>query len=135
MMFTERDRDVLETLNHHVRLLTLIQIVAAWWSRSPAALKNAAKRLRALTDAGLIHRQRILARPLLPLSVPEASWKPGQPRPAFGELSWRLAARWADQPRLTTVYCATGRSSPRASCTCCRSRRGCDTDSGVTSST
>jgi hypothetical protein len=110
MILTPRDLDLLGVLNEQVRMLTLVQIAAGWWSSTDTGRKNAAKRLGMLVAAGFLQRADILARPLLNLECPMLAWNLGDPRPHFGALSWQLQSRWSRGPRRTRVYCASPRS-------------------------
>lgn len=110
MILGPRDLEILQTLNLKVRLLSLAAIAAAWWTPTTTGRKNAAKRLAAFVEVGLIRREIVLARPMLALDRPEYSWFPGQRPIAFGALSWRLQARWSDNPRRTVVHLATPRA-------------------------
>ena len=87
MILTDRDLQIIAALNLCVRMLTLSQIAAMWWSASDTGRKNAAKRLAQLCKAGLLQRDTVLAQTMLALSSPEYAWFPGEPGPVFAELS------------------------------------------------
>lgn len=110
-MLTERERDILEILSSKIRILTREQILCGWWPPSLAAKRNARKRLVQLTDAKLLARVSVLARPLLPLESPVSRWRPGVEAPDFSALSWQLQKRWTEPPKTTIAYLATGRAS------------------------
>lgn len=110
MILAPRDLDILDALNAKVRILSLAQLAAAWWTPTPTGRKNAAKRLAALVEAKLLRREIVLARPLLALESPEYAWFPGERPTAFGPLSWRLQARWSGHPHRTAVYLAAPRA-------------------------
>lgn len=109
MNLTERDLNLLGALNDKIRMLTLSQIAAGWWTATETGRKNAAKRVALLVRAGLLQFADMLARPLLALESPAYEWRPTTPAPHFGALSWRLRSRWTTGPQRTRVYC----SSPR----------------------
>ena len=109
---TQRDREIVESLVHRVRVFSTKQIARAWWNDAPE--RDILRRLDALSEAGLVTVYRALAHPELPLTGPVASWSPGQEPPAFGELSYRLKARWSQPPISTQCVIATtlaGRSN------------------------
>ena len=109
MMLTDRDLEIIATLNTFVRMLSLHQIAATWWSASQTGHKNAAKRLSQLCKCDLLQHDAVLAQAILPLSSPEYAWFPGERAPKVAELSWRLQARWSGHPVETSVYFATPR--------------------------
>lgn len=110
MILAPRDLDILDALNAKVRILSLAQLAAAWWTPTPTGRKNAAKRLAALVEAKLLRREVVLARPMLTLASPEYAWFPGERPLSFGALSWRLQARWSGHPRRMTVFLAAPRA-------------------------
>lgn len=112
-MLTDRDREILIALTHKVRLLSLEQIARTWWSDS--GLATARKRLLLLTDPSfnpyVMQRMKLNAHPELSLCRPIFSWKPGDPTPPFGALSYRLKKRWDKAPEPTTVYIASEKAA------------------------
>jgi hypothetical protein len=107
MELTDRDREILLTLTQKVRLLSLAQIARTWWpSASPAAARN---RLAALPS--LVARLKLNAHPELTLDGPLFTWRPGEPVPRFGALSYQLKKRWNQAPEPTTVYIATEKAA------------------------
>src|SRR3954454_12666770 len=110
-MLTGREREIVSALASKIRMLAFEQIVRTWWPESKSAPTNARRRLSELLEAGLLTRERALARPLLPLEQPVFRWKPGEEAPASGELSWTLQKRWTEPAREVTVYLATRRAA------------------------
>lgn len=108
---TEREREIVAALSAKIRMLSFEDIVKTWWPSSKSAATNARRRLSELVEARILARERAFARPRLPLTEPVFRWKPGQDAPAFGELSWKLKSRWAEEPREITVYLATRRAA------------------------
>jgi hypothetical protein len=109
LLLKRRDAEVLRALALKVRLFALRQIAGHWWH---ADLANARRRMRRLLDAGLVRRLTVQARPLPSLAGPVASWRPGDPRPDAGRVSYRLQSRWRGVPlRATTAYVATSRAA------------------------
>ena len=107
MELTNRDREILLTLTHKVRLLSLDQIARSWWpSSSPGAARA---RLSALP--ALLHRLTLNAHPELTLPGPLFTWRPGLPTPPFGALSYRLKKRWNQAVKPTTVYIASEKAA------------------------
>ncbi len=88
---TERDEAILDTLTRRVRVLSVGQVAAMWWTTGTAAAKA---RLRDLEAQGWLLLVNLLAEPVPDLHAPVATWKPGQPQPDFGPLSYRLRSRW-----------------------------------------
>ena len=110
-MLTGREREIVSALASKIRMLAFEQIVRGWWPDSKSGPTNARRRLSELLEARLLTRERVLARPMLPLEKPVFKWKPGKEAPAFGELSWTLQKRWAEPAREVTVYLATRRAA------------------------
>lgn len=115
MELTDRDREILIALTHKVRLLSLEQIARTWWSDSPSGLATARKRLAQLSNPAshpyVMQRMKLNAHPELMLSGPLFTWRPGDPTPPFGALSYRLKKRWKQAIKPTTVYIATERAA------------------------
>jgi hypothetical protein len=110
VLLTPRDRSILATLTSKVRLVTLHQVAATWWSGS-GALPNARQRVRRLRQADLLDARSLPAHPLLPLAAPIFTWAPGQPDPDCGAMAYHLQHRWTTQYQPTTVYFATHRAA------------------------
>lgn len=106
LTLTARDEDLIQALTGRFRLIT-VPLVACLWSSSEAYVR---RRLSQLDAAGLLTATRVLAHPLLDLSEPVARWRPGDPEPDFGAVSYRLKARWTLGPKRTTVYLPTRRA-------------------------
>lgn len=107
MLRTTRDEQILETLALRVRVLSLSQVAAAWWAASGQPLPRARARMTVLTNAGLVQRLLLLARPLLSLRAAVLLWQPGDEQPNYGAIADRLKRRWTEPPRPTTVFVAT----------------------------
>ena len=84
---TYRDQNVLLALTQKVPLLALRQLSDHWWD---GQLANTRRRMNALARSGLLKRMTVMARTLPPIENPLASWQPGQPVPACGELAYQL---------------------------------------------
>jgi hypothetical protein len=108
LTLSARDRDILFTLTHRVRCLSVEQVGRTWWSTAKTPTKDAARRLTVLAKEGLIERFATLARPELELAEPVCNWSPDSPRPDFGKIAYLLKTRWRDaQPRRTSLVIAT----------------------------
>ncbi len=94
-----------------IRLLSFDEILRSWWPASKSATTNARRRLTELVHDGLLVRERAYARPRLPLEIPISRWKPGEPAPDYGKLSWTVKRRWTEPPREVTVYLASRRAA------------------------
>lgn len=110
-MLTGREREIVSALAAKIRMLAFETILHGWWPESSSAKTNARRRLTELVEAGLLIRERVLSKPLLPLGEPVFRWKPGDDAPAFGELSWTLQKRWTEPAREVTAYLATRRAA------------------------
>lgn len=102
---TERDREILFALTHHVRAMTLPQITRTWWKESKP--ETARTRLSILEGEDLVQTKRLLAHPELELSAPVLTWKPGDGDPDFGAGSYQLKSRWSQHPVMTLCVSAT----------------------------
>lgn len=104
---TDRDRDVIETLTHRVRVLTLEQIARTWFSDGSHPRSNASRRMQVLERADQLARSTIMARPQLTMDAPVLRWFPGQAAPAFEKLAYGLVSRWTLPATPTTIFIAT----------------------------
>jgi hypothetical protein len=103
---TERDQEIIFTLTHHVRVLTVPQIARTWWKSSKESAGCAVARVKILQRENLLLVDRVPAHPELPMSAPTISWEPGQQPPNFGRCSYRLQSRWKLHPVMT--ICVSG---------------------------
>jgi hypothetical protein len=108
---TERERELVTALSAKIKMLSFEDILQRWWPPSLSAPTNARRRLSELVEERLLVRDRVFARPKLPLQDPVFRWKPGEACPPFGELSWKVQSRWTEEPREITVYLATRRAA------------------------
>ena len=106
-MLTDRDRFIVRTAARSVRAMTDFQAGVAWWPDCVTATEIAQRRLRELASQGWLDRYLALARPLLCLTGPLLTWKPGDETPNFGSLAWKLRRRWNDSARSTEVFVAS----------------------------
>jgi hypothetical protein len=90
-----------------VRLLSLSQIARTWWPDSAHGLEHARRSVRRLEGFSLLRRVELLVHPELPLEAPVAVWQPGSAEPSFGQVAYRLQARWKEPPQLITAVIAT----------------------------
>lgn len=112
-MLTERDRDILLTLTHKVRVLSLSQLARTWWSETAAGLETARRRLRRLAVDGWLTQLPVNAHPELPLAGPLYRWAPGEPAPNCYQLERRCRSRWKEPARRAAVYLATRQAAAR----------------------
>lgn len=108
LQLSERDREIVRTLTLSIRVLTAHQIRRTWWQN--AGYSYVQQRLGALVHAGVLSAFQVRAHPELHLREPVWSWSPGESSPPFGVLSYRLRSRWAEPPRVLTVFTASRRS-------------------------
>lgn len=111
MSLTGREREIVSALASKIKMLSFEQIRREWWPASDAAERNARRRLSELVEAGLLARERVSARPFLPLDSPVFRWKPGDAAPEYAPLSWQLQKRWTEPAREVTAYLATRRAA------------------------
>ena len=92
-VWTQRDYDILQSLAIRIRMLSVTQATQIWWPQRES-LRDSRRCLRRLTAGGLVHRYVINAHPLLAVTAPLTSWKPGQLEPDCHELSLAARRRW-----------------------------------------
>lgn len=110
---TERDEAILDTLTRRVRVLSVSQVAATWWSQAKQGRDQATARLRELQELALVTLVPILARPEPPLESPVLVWRPTDPEPDFGAVSYRLRSRWTLPARRIMSVIATQRAAKR----------------------
>lgn len=110
---TERDQEILRTLTHRVRFLSLRQISRTWWTNTAAGVETARQRLRKLVHFGYLERIRVNVHPELPLPAPVARWEPDDTAPDFGAVSYALQCRWTRAPKPTLVFLASKQTARR----------------------
>jgi hypothetical protein len=106
-LLTALDREIISTLSQRIRVTNIFQLSRTWWEDTANGREGAQRRMSRLIQAGYIEAFNLRVHPELPLEGPVWSWKPGEPTPAFGVLSYRLRSRWTEPHRLTTVYAAS----------------------------
>lgn len=102
-----RDHEILVTLTHRIRVLTLNQAARTWWGGTADPLANARRGLAKLARGGLLSASTALARPELTLTEPAATWTPGSHAPSFDALAYQLHSRWTQALRPTRFFVAT----------------------------
>lgn len=107
MLRTLRDRAILECVSFKVRMLSLEQVARTWWGETSEPRRFAGRRMGELVAAGLLVRQQVLARPILPLLEPVVTWRPDTAGPDVGAAAYRLQSRWTKAPETTAVYLAS----------------------------
>lgn len=105
--WTERDLDIVETLALRVRILSLEQIAAGWWSPSNRQRASAQRRLVHLLRGGLLEQYVLPAHPLLTLEKPLFRWEPDDAPPAYEAVAWQLQRRWTEPSQPTTALTAS----------------------------
>lgn len=95
-LFSDRDWEILETLTHRVRFLSVDQIARTWWRDSGHARTAARHRLKRLESEGWVRFIPILSRPEIPMAGPVCSWKPNDPEPDLAAVSYHLNTRWTE---------------------------------------
>lgn len=111
---TERDLEVIDTLTHRVRVLTLEQVARTWFPDGDHPKPNASRRMRVLERTELVARSTILARPEFVADVPVLRWFPGEAAPPFEKLAYQLVSRWTRPAIPTTIFIATRSAGVRS---------------------
>ena len=109
-VLTARDEEILMTVCHKVRALSLEQVAAVWW-KGKRDVAN--KRLAQLRDEGWVDYEPILSHPVLQLDLPLVIWKPGNEEPDLGAAAWKLSNRWTDVARRTMAVTGTDTAAAR----------------------
>jgi hypothetical protein len=99
---TDRDRDLLRTLTHCVRTLSLAQVARFWWSKSTNPATPAA-RLKQLARADFVTFEPQHVEPELRLVAPLACWQPGCSCPDLSLVASTARQRW-NRPATTTPH-------------------------------
>lgn len=108
-----RDRAILITLTRRVRVLTLTQIGRVWWPKAVRPERNAANRMSALEQVGMVQTCMLMAHPEIPLRRPLAKWQPGLPTPDLKKLARSLRLRWTNSDTATRCVIATSEAAVR----------------------
>lgn len=109
LKLTARDHALLLALVRKVRLFSLRQIAGHWWD---GELANTRRRLRALTESGLLRRITVASRSLPEFHEPIVSWRPGESAPEFAAAAYQCQNRWRRRPvRPVTAFIASERAS------------------------
>lgn len=109
-----RDSQIVDALTRRIRLVSLDQAARVWWSRNRQPLRDARRRLDALSHTGLLLCRKVDVYPMLDLTAPVCSWSPGEDEPEFGGIANRLRSRWPQAAaQRTVVYTATRRLANR----------------------
>jgi hypothetical protein len=108
---TPRDERINETLVREIPLLTLDQIARTWWPQNKSSRDDARRRVGLLVRIGFLRSFRVRAHPELDLTKPLWSWKPREPEPPYGLISYEARIRWTEALKPTTVYTASERSA------------------------
>lgn len=112
-VLTARDAHICEVLTRKVPLATASQVARAFWGPGESALALAHERLRVLVGVGVLERYLLRAHQELDLERALCSWKPGEPPPPFGSLSYRLRTRWTGALKPTQIFTASKRLGRR----------------------
>ncbi len=110
---TARDQEIVSTLTHSVRVLTVSQVGRTWWAATASPEVNARRRLRSLEHAGLITSLSLIAHPEITLPGPVVTWQRRFPEPDASELASALARRWTEPERETHCAVATDEAAAR----------------------
>lgn len=104
VLLNPRSWQLLKTTARGVRLIAPHQL-ARWWGVSPS---SARRTLKALAAANFLQEVQVRARKIPPIDSPILRWRPGDPPPHFGKLSYRAKDRFRTIPPIQmTAYCCT----------------------------
>ena len=99
-----RDLEIGKRLTHCYRITT-VRIEATHYRIHPKTMRNRLKRLAA--DRWLC-QLTAWASDVAPIVAPLFAWRPGDPEPDYGAISYQARVRWDGNPvRRTTVYAAS----------------------------
>ena len=99
---------LLETLTSKVRILSVEQIAAEFFSQSDRPKENAASLVQALKRDDLVETHTSVLHPLLSLADgPVFRWAPGEAAPIFSRIAWELRSRWKTPPKAMLISRAT----------------------------
>jgi hypothetical protein len=107
------EHELSRTLSHKIRAATLAQIARTWLPSTRPGLDYVANKVRRLIQHGSIESFRVRTHPELALDAPVWTWKPDDPEPPYGRLSYQLRVRFTEPLRPTTVYVASEKSARR----------------------
>jgi hypothetical protein len=110
---TERDFRIFELLTHKVPFATAQQVGRGFWLAGGSATASAEERLQKLACTGTLEVFTVRAHPERLLTEPLLLWKPGDPLPSFGSLSYRLRTRWTEALKLIQIFTASERLGRR----------------------
>lgn len=90
---SEADEELLAVLGRRIRILSVEQ-AARLYGRDDD-VRHTERRLRRLEQAGLVHVEQFLARPVEHLTAPLSTWQPGLPPPDLGGVARTCHARFS----------------------------------------
>ncbi len=110
VQLSERDRQLLAILTRKIRVLTIEQIARTWFHNSDNPKAAAKRRVKRMSEAGWLATKTMLAHPEILLEEPVFKWLPGNESPGFGQIAYRLKARWNQSPVSTSFVLATSQA-------------------------
>ena len=105
-----KERQIVSALAESVRVMTVEQISATWWTNTRWGKSRAKACLQELVDEGWIHLQRALVRKVHQPLRPLVAWDPGDSQPEFEELARVLHRRAMSDAKFATVAYAAKRA-------------------------
>ena len=109
-MWTRRDLDIVETLTRRVRVLSLTQISAIWWTAA-GSHRVTRRHLRRLVSGDLVVRTTVNTVAVQSVDRPLFNWRPGKREPDHRRVSSDARSRWNRAPVPTEVYLASRRAA------------------------
>jgi hypothetical protein len=108
---TTTDDEIVSGLSRKIRVASLSQIARTWFSNPSLGYGRALSRVNYLVRVGVLISLTLRVHPEQPLEAAIWSWRPGEPQPPFGILSYRLRSRWREPLAATTVYTASEKAA------------------------
>lgn len=108
---TSHEKQIVRVLAERVRVLTMRQIAVTWWTDTRWGRGRASAAMRNLADAGWLHDQQVLSRPIQSFSTPLVAWRPGDHCPDLAAVARSLHRRAMVDAKPVKVVFATARAT------------------------
>jgi len=105
------EQHIVRVLAERVRVFTVGQIAATWWTDTRWGRSRASAAMRSLADEGWLHVQQALSRPIQLFDTPLVAWRPGEGRPELAAVARSLHRRAMVDAKPVNVAFATTRAA------------------------
>lgn len=105
------EQQIVRVLAERVRVLTIHQIAATWWTETRWGRGRASAAMSSLADEGWLHVQQALSRPIQSFATPLVAWRPGDYRPDLAAIARSLHRRAIVNAKPVKVVFATTRAA------------------------